>query len=37
MAHFATPHMAEFQKTMGANPPASLEVKFYRVEEIQPF
>lgn len=36
-AHFATPHMAEFQKVMGAHPPASLEVKFYKVEEIQPF
>ena len=36
-AHFETPHMAEFQKTLAANRPASLEVKFYRVEEIQPF
>jgi quinol monooxygenase YgiN len=36
-AHMATPHMAEFQKVMGANPPASLEVKFYEVKEIQPF
>jgi quinol monooxygenase YgiN len=36
-AHMTTPHMAEFQKAMGAHPPASLEVKFYAVEEIQPF
>jgi quinol monooxygenase YgiN len=36
-AHFATPHMATFQKTMGDHPPASLEVKFYEVQEIQPF
>lgn len=36
-AHMMTPHMAEFQKAMGAHPPASLEVKFYEVQEIQPF
>ena len=36
-AHMATPHMAEFQKAMGNNPPSSLEVKFYEVQEIQPF
>lgn len=36
-AHMATPHMAEFQKVMGANPPVSFEVKFYEVQEIQPF
>jgi quinol monooxygenase YgiN len=36
-AHMATPHMAEFQRLMGANPPASLDVKFYEVKEIQPF
>ena len=36
-AHFATPHMAEFQGTMGANPPANLDVCFYEAEEIQPF
>ena len=36
-AHMTTPHMAEFQKAMGANPPASLDVKCYEVEEIQPF
>jgi quinol monooxygenase YgiN len=36
-AHMETPHMAAFQKAMGANPPASLNVNFYEVEEIQPF
>jgi quinol monooxygenase YgiN len=36
-AHFATPHMTAFQRTMGDHPPASLEVKFYEVKEIQPF
>ena len=36
-AHFQMPHMAEFQSTMGANPPASLDVCFYEAEEIQPF
>lgn len=37
MAHMATPHMAEFQKVMGAHPPLSMEVCFYEAEEIQPF
>lgn len=37
MAHMATPHMAEFQKAMGAHPPTSMEVCFYEAEEIQPF
>jgi len=36
-AHMATPHMAEFQSAMGAHPPASLDVTFYEVAEIQPF
>ena len=36
-AHMATPHMAEFQNAMGAYPPASLDVTFYEVAEIQPF
>jgi quinol monooxygenase YgiN len=36
-AHMATPHMADFQAAMGAHPPASLEVTFYEVTEIQPF
>ena len=34
-AHFATPHMAEFQQAMAARSPASVEVKFYEVKEIQ--
>lgn len=36
-AHFATPHMAEFQSSMGAHPPVSMDVNFYEVEEIHPF
>ena len=36
-AHFQTPHMAEFQATMGAHPPQSMDVNFYEVEEIHPF
>ena len=36
-AHMATPHMAVFQNTMGAHPPRGMEVKFYDVQEIQPF
>lgn len=36
-AHMQMPHMAEFQKAMGTTPPKSLDVKFYEVEEIQPF
>lgn len=36
-AHMATPHMAEFQKVMGAHPPLSMDVCFYEAEEIQPF
>lgn len=36
-AHMATPHMADFQKAMGAHPPTSMDVGFYEVEEIQPF
>lgn len=36
MAHMATPHMAEFQKTMGAHPPVSMDVCFYEAEEIHP-
>ena len=34
-AHFATPHMAEFQQAMADRSPASVEVKFYEVKEIQ--
>lgn len=37
MDHMKTPHMAEFQASMGSNPPLSLDVKFYEVTEIQPF
>ncbi|MDE0952938.1 MAG: putative quinol monooxygenase [Halioglobus sp.] len=36
-AHMATPHMAKFQNAIGAHPPASMEVTFYEVTEIQPF
>jgi quinol monooxygenase YgiN len=36
-AHMATPHMAEFESAIGAHPPASMEVTFYEVTEIQPF
>ena len=35
-AHFATPHMAEFQAAMAAHPPSSVEVKFYEASEVQP-
>ncbi|MFK7976547.1 MAG: putative quinol monooxygenase [Halioglobus sp.] len=37
MAHMQVPHMAAFQEAMGGNPPKSLDVKFYEVQEIQPF
>ena len=33
-AHFATPHMAEFQAAMGANPPKSVEAKFFEATEV---
>ena len=36
-AHFETPHMAEFQAVMGANPPQSIDACFYEAAEIQPF
>ncbi|NQX88169.1 MAG: antibiotic biosynthesis monooxygenase [Halioglobus sp.] len=36
-AHMASPHMAAFQKTMSAHPPISMNVCFYRAEDIQPF
>jgi quinol monooxygenase YgiN len=35
-AHFGEPHMATFQAAMADNAPASLDVKFYEVKEIQP-
>jgi quinol monooxygenase YgiN len=34
--HFGEPHMATFQAAMADNAPASLDVKFYEVKEIQP-
>lgn len=37
LAHFQTPHMAEFQAIMGSNPPESMDVKIYEVQEIDPF
>lgn len=36
-AHFATPHMAQFQATMGTRPPVSMDIKVYEVTEIDPF
>ena len=33
-AHFAEPHMAEFQKAMAANPPRSVVAKFYEAKEV---
>jgi len=33
-AHFGMPHMAEFQAAMAANPPTSVEVKFYEATEV---
>ena len=30
-AHFATPHMATFNKALGARPPKSIDVKVYEV------
>ena len=37
MAHFATPHMADFQAAMGEHPPLSMDVNFYETKEINPF
>ena len=34
-AHFATPHMATFQKAMGEHPPKGMKVHFYEAEEIE--
>ncbi len=33
-AHFQTPHMAEFQGAMAANPPKDIAVHCYEVSEI---
>jgi len=35
-AHFAMPHMADFQAAMAANPPEAVEAKFYEVTEVAP-
>ena len=35
-AHFAMPHMADFQAAMAANPPQAVEAKFYEVTEVTP-
>lgn len=35
-AHFATSHMAVFQKALAANPPVASEVHFYEVERELP-
>ena len=34
-AHFATPHMAAFQAAMAANPPDSVEAKFFDATQIE--
>ena len=34
-AHFKTPHMADFQAALAANPLASVDAKFYEVTEIK--
>ncbi len=34
-AHFAMPHMAEFQKAMQANPPKAVEASFYEATEVE--
>ena len=33
--HFMTPHMADFQAALTANPPSSVEAKFYEATEIE--
>ena len=33
-AHFATPHMAEFQQAMASNPPQGVEAHFYEATEV---
>ena len=35
-AHFATPHMADFQAAMAANPPSAVDAKFYEATEVTP-
>ena len=34
-AHFATPHMAEFQAAMAAHPPKNVTATFYEATEVQ--
>lgn len=36
-AHFATPHMAEFQSAMATMASPSVDLSFYEAVEIQPF
>ena len=33
-AHFQMPHMADFQQALAANPPESIDAKFYEVTEV---
>ncbi len=35
-AHFAMPHMADFQAAMAANPPKSVAATFYEATEVGP-
>ncbi|MFT5209102.1 MAG: quinol monooxygenase YgiN [Flavobacterium sp.] len=35
-AHFSTPHMADFQSTLGKHPPEELTVHFYEATEFTP-
>lgn len=34
-AHFATPHMADFQAAMAAHPPKSVAATFYEATEVE--
>ena len=36
MAHFNSPHMAEFQKVMAANPPVGRDLRRYETDEGTP-
>lgn len=35
-AHMASPHMAEFQKVMAANPPEARDLRMYVTDDGQP-
>lgn len=35
-AHFAMPHMADFQAAMAANPPKNVSATFYEATEVTP-